>query len=136
MLEMIRLEADSIADPERTLQLLVEAGEIYQDKVGDVPRAVEAFAQVLARQPRHAKAFHRLESIYSRGLAVASTVRPGKRTWTFEAALTYYDPRAGRFWPGHTPLGHGIARDLVVAPDGALWVTLPWAGELVRLELP
>jgi tetratricopeptide (TPR) repeat protein len=75
MLEMIRLEADSIADPERTLQLLVEAGEIYQDKVGDVPRAVEAFAQVLARQPRHAKAFHRLESIYSAQSAAAPLIQ-------------------------------------------------------------
>jgi hypothetical protein len=84
-------------------------------------------------EPVRMASWPRLET---RGLAVASTVRPGKRTWTFEAALTYYDPRAGRFWPGHTPLGHGIARDLVVAPDGALWVTLPWAGELVRLELP
>lgn len=75
MLEMIRLEADTIADPERTLQLLVEAGEIYQDKVGDVPRAVEAFAQVLARQPRHAKAFHRLESIYSAQSAAAPLIQ-------------------------------------------------------------
>ncbi len=64
-LEMIRLESESIADPERSLQILVEAGEIYQDKVGDVPRAVESFARVLERQPRHVKAFHRLESIYT-----------------------------------------------------------------------
>lgn len=75
-------------------------------------------------------------ALEGRGLAVASTVRPRKRTWSFDAALTYYDPRAGRFWPGLTPLGYGIARDLVLAPDGALWVTLPWAGELVRVAGP
>jgi hypothetical protein len=75
-------------------------------------------------------------ALEGRGLAVASTVRPRSQTWTFEAALTYYDPRSGRFWPGLTRLGHGVARDLVVAPDGALWVSLPWAGELVRLDRP
>lgn len=75
-------------------------------------------------------------ALEGRGLAVASTVRPRGQTWTFEAALTYYDPRTGRFWPGLTRLGHGVSRDLLVAPDGALWVSLPWAGELVRVDRP
>lgn len=64
-LEWIRLEGENIADHERALQLLFEAGEIYQDRVQDVPRAIDSFSQILARSPRHAKAFQRLEGIYT-----------------------------------------------------------------------
>lgn len=64
-LECIRIEGEVIADHERALQLLLEAGEIYQDRFSDLARAIEAFTQILTRAPRHSKAFHRLEQIYT-----------------------------------------------------------------------
>ncbi len=66
--------------------------------------------------------------------AVASTVRASARGEGFSAALTLFDQKSDRFLPAVVPLGHGVARDLVVDLSGALWVTLPWSGELVRLR--
>ncbi|MCC7385712.1 MAG: tetratricopeptide repeat protein [Deltaproteobacteria bacterium] len=64
-LECIRMEGEIVADGERSLQLLYEAGEIYQDRFNDLSRATESFNQILTRSPRHHAAFLRLEAIYA-----------------------------------------------------------------------
>ena len=70
-----------------------------------------------------------------RKLAVSGTVRPAYRAWEFQAALATYDRDQHEIPPGMIDLGPGIARDLVVDGRGALWVTLPWSGELIRLAV-
>jgi cellulose synthase operon protein C len=64
-LEYIRVEADVVADHERAIQLLFESGEIYQDRLNDLVRAIESFTQIITRAPKHTKAFNRLEQIYT-----------------------------------------------------------------------
>src|SRR6185503_16255711 len=65
VLDCIRMEGEIVADGDRVLQLLLEAGEIYQDRFNDIARAVESFVQLLNRAPKHPKAFARLEAIYT-----------------------------------------------------------------------
>src|SRR5262249_4749246 len=64
LLECIRIEGDATADTERALQLFFEAGQIYEERLRDLPKAVETFQKILSRAPRHHGAFQRLEAIY------------------------------------------------------------------------
>ena len=72
-LECTRVAGEAAADPERGVELLFEAGRIYQDDLGDMVKARSSFETVLERNAQHAGASERLEAILrqageSRGL--------------------------------------------------------------------
>jgi len=65
-------------------------------------------------------------------LLVGSTL--GARDGTYTAGLSRIAAADDGVLPGVIPLGWGVVGQHTRTPDGALWATLPWSGELLRIE--
>lgn len=67
VLDSIRREAELTTDPECRDQLLFEAAQVYEEKLGQLEPAVNNYRAILDKDPAHAAAFERLERIYRDG---------------------------------------------------------------------
>lgn len=65
-------------------------------------------------------------------LMVGSTL--GARDGTYTAGLSRIAAADDGVLPGVVPLGWGVVGQHTRTADGALWATLPWSGELLRIE--
>lgn len=64
LVELLRTRASAVGELDAQAALLAEAGQICQDRLHDVDRAVELYAQVLERDRMHPTAIVRLGSIH------------------------------------------------------------------------
>ncbi|MFO0724131.1 MAG: hypothetical protein U1E65_10135 [Myxococcota bacterium] len=64
---------------------------------------------------------------------LVALMRPGP---AFTALLSIYSADEGRFLPGSVEAGFGPMRELVTDPEGRSFGLMPWAGELVRIQVP
>lgn len=64
VLDCIQREGELTADRERARELLFEAGQLHQERFGNVEKAIEVYEAVLTRAQDHPGAFARLEAIY------------------------------------------------------------------------
>lgn len=64
-LETLHREGEIIADVDRKLAILFESGVVYQERFGDVAKAIDAFQRTLQLVPDHDGAYQRLEGIFA-----------------------------------------------------------------------
>ncbi|MEO1336264.1 MAG: hypothetical protein AAFV29_11505, partial [Myxococcota bacterium] len=64
VLETLQAEGSVSADVAHAKEVLFEAARVRQDRLGDIPGAIDTYKMVLGRAPDHLGAFNRLEAIF------------------------------------------------------------------------
>ncbi len=64
-LETLHREAEMVVDKDRKLAVLFESGVVYQERFGDLAKAIDAFRKTLQLVPTHVSAFDRLERVFT-----------------------------------------------------------------------
>ena len=62
--ELLEVERRLTVDQELSSALTFESGRLLQDRLGDLPKAIESYRKVLEAEPQNLKAFNRLEAIF------------------------------------------------------------------------
>jgi golgin subfamily B member 1 len=68
--EVLAQEAEVAASPEEILRIQYRLGELQQQRLGNVPAAIERYRQILAAAPEHAQALVALEGLFAQGVEV------------------------------------------------------------------
>ena len=64
-LQLLAMEAEATKDPARAFSTLLEVAELQEEKFQNIDAAVDCYFRVLDRDPRHAGALQKLESLLS-----------------------------------------------------------------------
>ncbi|MCU0661270.1 MAG: tetratricopeptide repeat protein, partial [Myxococcota bacterium] len=65
ILSKLALVAD---DPEQSLELQFRQGAVYQSELGDIPRAVSIYREILAAEPSHERTIATLQLLFDEGI--------------------------------------------------------------------
>lgn len=68
-------------------------------------------------------------------LVVGASRPPRTRDDEWTAALARLSVEDEGLKPGVLPLGFGVVGNSIRTPDGTMWLTLPWAGEVLKVRL-
>ena len=77
--EVLTLEAEIGQTPDEILEFKYRLGQVYQTKLGDVQRAIQAYREVISAAPEHTDTLRALEALFESGthqLAVAEILEP------------------------------------------------------------
>src|SRR6185436_17038139 len=66
LVEVLNRKAHTIDDGELAVKLRQQVGEIWEERLGDNERAVEAFKEVLSVDPQNLEALKALDSLYQK----------------------------------------------------------------------
>jgi tetratricopeptide (TPR) repeat protein len=66
--EILKREADIGQTPEEILEFKYRLGLIYQQRLGDVDQAIDAYREVISAAPEHAETLAALESLFETGV--------------------------------------------------------------------
>jgi len=71
---VLQKEALIMEDPEQSLQVQFRLGQLYQQELEDVDRAVEVYRDILAAEPAHDQSIAALELLFTEGLKRAEII--------------------------------------------------------------
>ncbi|HLV65769.1 MAG TPA: tetratricopeptide repeat protein, partial [Polyangiaceae bacterium] len=77
--EILAREAEIGQSPDEILEFKYRLGQVYQQKLGDLDRAIQAYREVISAAPEHADTLAALEGLFESGagqLAVAEILEP------------------------------------------------------------
>ncbi len=63
--EILQRETDSVYEPEAQIAFMYRKGNLYEQYLEDIPKAVEQYCAILEQEPLHKDTLDRLEAIYS-----------------------------------------------------------------------
>src|SRR5690606_6558374 len=85
--EILAREAEIGQSPDEILEFKYRLGQVYQQKLGDLDRAIQAYREVISAAPEHADTLAALEGLFESGagqLAVAEILEPRSEEHTSE----------------------------------------------------
>lgn len=77
--DILAREADIGQTPDEILEFKFRLGQVYQTRLGDVDRAIQAYREVISAAPEHTETLRALEALFESGtqqLAVAEILEP------------------------------------------------------------
>jgi len=66
LLGILERKAAAVEEPEARLLAHLQIAEAYEDRIGDVDKAIESYAQILQTEPHHREALRGLERLYAK----------------------------------------------------------------------
>jgi tetratricopeptide (TPR) repeat protein len=66
--EILAKEADIGQSPEEILEFKYRLGGVYQHRLGDIDKAIQAYSEVISAAPEHTEALQALEGLFEAGV--------------------------------------------------------------------